>query len=107
MSSLLKIKKYIYIKSTLALDDITYIPLRPDQHDPENNEANLPIDTTLVNVEDPNFSENVLPTAPNFGFVQKYGEPDPSIQNMFIFNINTRDEDNQQVTSQNIPYGNL
>tara|TARA_B100001248_G_scaffold262467_1_gene258649 strand:+ start:4795 stop:6192 length:1398 start_codon:yes stop_codon:yes gene_type:complete len=91
----------------IALDDITYIPLRPDQHDPENNEANLPIDTTLVNVEDPNFSENVLPTAPNFGFVQKYGEPDPSIQNMFIFNINTRDEDNQQVTSQNIPYGNL
>lgn len=40
-------------------------------------------------------------------FLQRYGEPDPSIQNMFIFNIGCREEDNDNVMSQNISYGNV
>lgn len=92
-------KKFKIGADNIGLDDITHVPLQDNEHDPINNEADPDIDTTL--------DGNDVPTGPNFGFIQKYGEPDPSIQNMFIFNINTRDEDNQQVTSQNIPYGNL
>ena len=75
----------------IGLDDITLPPRLAEELDEDT--------VTILDGTD-------VPAA-NFGFLQKYGEPDPSIQNMFIFNINTRDEDNQQVTSQNIPYGNL
>ena len=43
----------------------------------------------------------------NNGYLQKYGDPDPTIQNLFIFNINSREEDDEHVRSENITYGNL
>ena len=43
----------------------------------------------------------------SYGYLQKYGDPDPTIQNLFIFNINSREEDDEHVRSENIAYGNL
>lgn len=43
----------------------------------------------------------------NNGYLQKYGDPDPTIQSLFIFNINSREEDDEHVRSENIAYGNL
>ena len=83
------------------MDDVTQNPVLPD--DVQNN-GDI-IDTTMI-VNDPNIPNQSLPTG-NFGYLQKYGEPDPSIQSMFIFNINTRDVDDEQVRSENISFGNL
>lgn len=81
----------------VLVDDVTFNPeLLSDQQD---NPAGDTIDTTITGVQ--------VQTDGNFGFLQKYGDADPSIQNMLIFNINTRDEDDENVRSQNISYGNV
>lgn len=88
------------------MDDVTQNPVLPD--DVQNN-GDI-IDTTMIENE-PDIPNQSLPNQSlqigNFGYLQKYGEPDPSIQSMFIFNINTRDVDDEQVRSENISFGNL
>ena len=77
------------------MDDVTQNPMLPSE---VTNDSGDIVDTTIETTD--------LPTG-NFGYIQKYGEPDPSIQSMFIFNINTRDVDDEQVRSENISFGNL
>lgn len=77
------------------MDDVTQNPMLPTQ---VTNDSGDIVDTTIQNTD--------LPIG-NFGYIQKYGNPDPSIQSMFIFNINTRDVDDEQVRSENISFGNL
>lgn len=77
------------------MDDVTQNPMLPSQ---VTNDSGDIVDTTIKDTD-------ILPS--NFGYIQKYGNPDPSIQSMFIFNINTRDVDDEQVRSENISFGNL
>jgi hypothetical protein len=74
-----------------------------------NVENNTVIESKIYN---PVITNVVLPEpkilpSENYGYFQKYGDPDPSIQNLLIFNVNTRDEDDQQVRSENISHGNM
>lgn len=83
------------------LDDITDNPMLPNQawldNDDADPESTDPIESTEIT--------DSIAQVSNI-YLQRYGEPDPSIQNMFIFNIGTREEDNDNVMSQNISYGN-
>ena len=79
-------------RNNIVLDDITFnININGAEVETEEN------DTKIPDPVDPN-SE--------FGFIQKYGDADPSIQSLFIFNITQRDEDDERVRSCNISYGN-
>ena len=79
-----------------AVNDITDNPMLPE-------EAHLESD----DIENTTISNNDIVNNPLGIYMQKYGNPDPSIQNMLIFNITTRDEDSEHVMSQNISYGNI
>lgn len=76
-----------------AMNDITQNPSLPNEVVLEDDD-NLP----STKIEDGEIDG---------GFMQRYGNPDPSIQNILIFNITTRDEDSEHVMSENISYGNL
>ena len=80
-------KTFRISRSNIAIDDIT-INLSDDI---DTNDDNL--------IDDPSG-----PTAP-FGYIQRYGEYDQTIQNQMIISITCRDEDDSNVRSDNISYG--
>lgn len=82
------------------INDITDNPILPNQAWLDNDDA----DTEDNNDQIGTTEISTTPVADVF--LQRYGDPDPSIQNMFIFNIGCREEDNDNVMSQNISYGN-
>ena len=87
-------KKHIILKNNIVLDDITFnININGAEVETEENDTKIP---------DPVDPDPTL----QFGFIQRYGDSDPSIQSMFIFNITQRDEDDERVRSCNISYGN-
>lgn len=77
-------------KGNIALDDIT---------------TNVP---DYVDIDDDNLIDDTVTVGPlstPFGYIQRYGEYDPTIQNQMIISITCRDEDDSEVRSDNISYG--
>ena len=98
-------------KNNITQDDINDVTMNPASENQAwlNNdygEINTTYgegqDTTTIN----NNNLSISNQGNNYFWLARYGKPDPSIQNMFIFNIGTREEDNDNVMSENISYGN-
>ena len=74
-------------KGNIGLDDIT-----------SNVQSQLDADND-------NEIDNPIANSATFGYIQRYGEYDPTIQNQMIISITCRDEDDSNVRSENIKYG--
>lgn len=94
-------KKFYINKNNITDHTLSAIAIADNYYTQNQSFLNNDDELQVVNLD-----QNLPNTNNDNFFLQRYGDPDPSIQNMFIFNIGCREEDNDNVMSQNISYGN-